>query len=202
MRMHGAILLPSFLAGFVFPGARQCFALTAPFLAIAGLLFLVNRTDRIISHFYPDREWEHSLGWLNIKAERRANTALRWVGYGIYILLLDALVGILWAAEGLQHLDNWSDPWVMGDLALRVPALMICLGIWVLYLGGWLLPKWRAEREAALWKKMRAEAKEFEQDREPQSHSRIHAPLRKPRTNAPLMTSMPKRMGRRREPGG
>jgi hypothetical protein len=196
------------LAEFVFPGARQCLAWAAPFLAIAAVWWLINRTDQIVHHLFPHLEWEKELGWLNIKAERRANTALRWVGYGVYVLLIVALVGIVWAAEGLRQLDNWSDPWVMGDLALRVPALLFCLGIWVLYLGGWLIPKLRAQREAAEWKKFRAEMEEAERERdEAQPRSRIHSPLQKPRTNAPRAMPVPLVPGRdrdrrRREPGG
>jgi hypothetical protein len=199
--MLGAIF-SLFPAGFVLPDARQCFVWAAPFLAIAAIWWLVDRTDRIVNHLYPDLEWEKSLGWLNIRAERRANAAMRWVGYGIYVLLIDALVGIVWAAEGLPALDNWSDPWVMGDLALRIPALVICLGIWVLYLGCGLMPKLRARREAAAWKRLRAEAEEAEMERGMQPRSRIHSPLRKPRTNAPLVPIAPDRTKWPRQPGG
>src|SRR5271170_3083270 len=101
--------------------AWQCFHFAAPFLAVAVLWWLIKRTDRVIHHLFPHLEWEKSLGWLNIRAERRANAALRWVGYGIYALLAVALYGIVWTAEGLRQLDNWSDPSVVGDLALRVP---------------------------------------------------------------------------------
>jgi hypothetical protein len=188
--------------------AWQCFVWAAPFLAIAALWWLINRIDRIISRLFPYLEWEHSLGWLNIRAHRRAAMALRWIGYGVYATLAVALVGIVWAAKGLQQLDNWSDPWVMGDLALRVPALGFCLGLWVLYLGGWLLPKLRTGREEAGLKKFRAEMEEAEkelQERGGQPHSRIHSPLRKPRTNAPValpVPLVPDRERRRREPGG
>jgi hypothetical protein len=135
---------------------------------------------------------------------------VRWLGYGIYILLVAALYGMIWAAEGLQALDNWSDPWVMGDLVLRIPVLGICLGAWVLYLGGWLIPKLRAQREEAELKKFRAQMEEAERQRERQPRSRIHAPLRKPRTNAPLVLQAPlapfasgrDRGRRRRGPGG
>jgi hypothetical protein len=195
--MHGAIS-PLFLAGFVFPSAGQCLVLAAPILAVAAVWWLINRTDRIVNHLFPDLEWEQSLGWLNIRAERRANTGLRWLGYGIYVMLIDALYGIVWGAEGLQQLNNWSDPWVMGDLALRIPALGFCLGIWVLYLGGWLIPKLRAQREAAELKKIRAEAEEAEKERETHPPSRIQSPLRKPRTNVPPGPLVPDRTRRRR----
>lgn len=195
--MHGAIP-PFFLAAFALPNASQALVLAAPFLAVAAVWWLINRTDRIVHHIFPDLEWEKELGWLNIRAERRANTAMRWVGYGVYLMLVDALYGIVWGAEGLQQLDNWSDPWVMGDLAMRIPALMFCLGIWVLYLGGWLIPKLRAQREAVEWKKVRAEMEETEREREEHPRSRIHSPLLKPRTNAPLESLIPDQRKRRR----
>jgi hypothetical protein len=191
-------MVPLSLAEFALASAGQWFAFAVPFLAVAAVWWLISRTDRIISHLFPDLEWEKSLGWLNIKAERRANTALRWVGYCIYVMLLDALVGIVWGAEGFPSLNNWSDPWVMGDLALRVPALIFCLGIWILYLGGWLIPKLRAQREEAEYKKFRAEAEEVESEREAHPRSRVHSPLRKPRTNAPLVSLVPDRSRRRR----
>jgi hypothetical protein len=195
--MHGATP-PFSLEAFALPDASQVFVLAAPLLAIAFVWWLINQTDRIVHRIFPDLEWEKELGWLNIRAERRANTALRWLGYAIYFMLINALYGIAWGAEGLSQLDDWSDPWVMGDLAMRVPALMFCLGIWVLYLGGWLIPKLRAQRETAEWKKARAEMEEAEKERGEHPHSRIHAPLRKPRTNAPLESLIPDQRKRRR----
>jgi hypothetical protein len=205
--MHGA--MPALLlAGVILFIAWKCLVFAAPFLAVAGVWWLINQTDRIINHLFPDLEWEHSLGWLNIKAERRANTALRWLGYAIYALLAAALLGIVWAAEGLQALDNWSDAWVMGDLVLHIPVLGVCLGAWVLYLGGWLVPKLRAQREEAGLKKFRAEMGEAGKEREEQPRSRIHAPLRRPRKNEPLampaspLPLMPDRTRGQRQPGG
>ncbi|MCE0523176.1 MAG: hypothetical protein LV480_09730 [Methylacidiphilales bacterium] len=178
--------------------AWRCLVLAAPFVSIAALWWLINRTDQVIHYLFPHLEWEKSLGWLNIRAERRAKTALRWIGHAIYALLAVALYGIVWAAEGLRQLDHWSDPWVVGDLALRVPVLAICLGAWVLYLGGWLMPKLRAEREEAELKKFREEMEEAEKEREMQSHSRFHSPLPKPRTNPPLLPREIDRSRRRR----
>jgi hypothetical protein len=176
--------------------AGQWLHFGAPFFVLTAVWWLINRTDRIINRLFPDLEWEKSLGWLNIRAERRANTALRWVGYGIYAMLAVALLGIVWAAQGLQALDNWSDPWVMGDLALRVPVLLFCLGLWVLYLGGWLIPKLRAQRERAAYKKFRAEMEEAERESDMQPRSRVHSPLRKPRTNAPrVVPDLPASLG-------
>jgi len=193
---------PCFLAEIALPSLRDVLAFAAPVLALAALWWLVSRTDRVMHAVFPDLEWEQSLGWLNIRAERRANRAMRWVGYAIVVLLLDSLAGILWAAKGMPRLADWSDPWVMGELALRVPALGFCLLIWVIYLGLGLLPRLRAEREAAAYRKFRAEMKTAEEERETEAPPRLHAPLPKPRTNPQPTTLTPKRHWRRHPPGG
>jgi hypothetical protein len=199
--MHGEIF-SFYLTKVILPGLWKCLVLAPPFLTVAALWWLINRTDRIITYLFPDLEWEKKLGWLNIKAERRAKMALRWVGYGFYFVLLIALGGILWGGAGFPSLDNWSDPLVMGDLALRVPVIVFCLGLWVLYLGCGLMPKLRALREEAALKKFRREMAEVERAREAQPVSRIHSPLRKPRTNAPLESVAPDRTRKRPQPGG
>jgi len=200
--MNGSIP-PSIVAEAILIMAWRCLVFLTPFLTVAALWWLINQTDRIIHFLFPDLEWEKNLGWLNIKAEQRANAALRGLGYSILALLAGALLGIVWAAEGLQQLDHWSDPMVAGDLALRIPVLALCLGAWVLYLGGWLVPKLRAQREEAALKKFRAQMVAAEKDREQsQPLSRIHAPLQKPRTNAPSEKLVPDRTRGRRLPGG
>ncbi len=193
------------LAELVFPDAEHFISWAAPILVLGAIWCLIRRTDQIIHYLFPNLEWEKELGWLNIRAERRANAGVRLVGYGVYVVLIGALAGILWGAEGLQQLDNWSDPRVMGDLALCVPVLFFCLGLWMLYLGLWLVPKLRAHRDEAAFQKFRAEMKEAEKEEgaESNSPSRIHSPLRKPRTNPPMATVVPSRnrTRRKREPG-
>src|ERR1700761_8409988 len=93
---------------------RDVVAFATPVLVLAALAVLVARTDRIMNAVFPDLEWERSLGWLNIRAERRANRAMRWVNYGIVVLLVDALVILYWCAKGLPDLSTWADPWVTG----------------------------------------------------------------------------------------
>jgi hypothetical protein len=196
-------VLPSLPAEIELPSLHDILAFAAPVLALAALGWLVFRTDRIMHAIFPDLEWERSLGWLNIRAERRADRAMRWVGYGVVVLLLDALVGILWAAKGMPRLADWSDPWVMGELALRLPALGFCLLIWVIYLSLGLLPRLRAEREAAAYKKFRAEMKiRDEEKRALETPNRGHAPQPKPRTNPKTVTLTPKRHWRQHPPGG
>ena len=95
--MHGAT--PPLFSGEAFvvaPLRRNVSFGPRLFLAIAFVWWLINRTDRIIHHLFPDLEWEKSLGWLNIRAERRAKTAMRWIGYAIYAMLIASLYGIAW----------------------------------------------------------------------------------------------------------
>jgi type VI protein secretion system component VasK len=132
---------------------------------------------------------------------------MRWVSYGVIVLLVDALVILFWAAKGLPDLSTWPDPWVMGDLALRVPVMGLCVLIWVIYLGLGLLPRLRGERESAAFKKFRAEMKAADEEKRALgamggANSRSTAELPKPRTNAKPATLTPKRHWRQHPPGG
>ena len=183
--MHGD-LPPSIIAEALLIMAWKAAVCLAPLMAVAVMFLLAYRIDRIIHRLFPDLEWEKNLGWLNIRAERRANTALRWLGYAIYVLLGGALYGIAWASVGLQGLANVTDPLAATDLALRLPVLLLGLGAWVLYLGSWLIPKIRAEREEAELKRFRANMDELEREREQNPKSRVKVPLAQPRSNSSL----------------
>ena len=191
-------LVPLFHTRMAIPDPWQCLVWAAPFLAVIAAWWIINRTEQIAHFIFPDLEWEKSLGWLNIKAERRAKTAIRWLGYLIYLLLAAVLYAIIRLADGFPALDAWPDPRIVDDLALRIPALVVCVGAWLLFLGCWLLPKIRSDREEAELRKYRAEMKSVEEERERYDpRSRVKAPLQKPRTNPP-----PVRTKRRDFPGG
>jgi hypothetical protein len=205
--MTGAIS-PSIAAEAILIMAWQGFVFAAPFLAVAALWWAISRTDRIIDYLFPHLEWERSLGWLDIRSERRARAVLRWLGYAIYLLLGAALLGIPWATEGLvESLDQGFDPSVIGDVMLNAGVLMASLLAWVFFLGVWLIPKLRGEREERALRKFRVEMAEAEAEaeRERTMHapSRVHSPLKKPRTDAPDEAFLPGPAGRRRShPGG
>jgi len=202
--MHEAIP-PLLLARVILFLAWKFLVFAAPFLAVCALWWIVNRTEQIINYLFPHLEWERSLGWLNIRAERRAATALRWIGYGVYVLLAAALLGIVWGAEGVNELPAWPDPWIIGDVMIRGAVLAICLGAWVFYLGAWLVPKLRTQREEAALRRFRAEMVETDRERErrsPRPPSRVKTPLRKPRINGPVEMLTPDRHGRLRPPPG
>ncbi len=197
----------SYFADLALPSWHDVSTFAAPVLVLAALAWVVSRTDRIVATAMPDLEWERSLGWLNIKAEKRASRAIRWVGYGVMVLLVDALVILFWAAKGLPDLSDWNDPWVMGDLALRVPVMVLCVMIWVIYLGLGLVPRVRAEREAAAYKKFRREMRAAEEEKRALDAMGGVAPrgypeLPKPRANANPKTLTPRRHWRQHPPGG
>lgn len=177
--MHGAPFLV--VAEVCLLIAKRCMAWAMPFLGVAALACLVRRMDQIIDRLFPHWEWEKRLGWLNIRAQRRADLVLRWIGYFIYAVLAVALLGIVWGAEALATLDRWDDPSVMADLALRVPVLLACLGLWLVYFGCELIPKLRDQSEREGLRKFRAEQRELEEERERNPVSRIKSPLYKPR---------------------
>jgi len=194
--MHGA-LPPSLIAEALLMMAWKFLLFLAPFLAVAALWWLVGQTERIVHWLFPYLEWEHSLGWLNIKAERRARTALRWLGYAVYLLLAATLLGLPFGARGVEQIvDQWPTPPLTADMAVRLLTLAVCVAIWWLYLGCQLVPKLRTEREEAELKKFRAKLTEAELEREKRNpRSRITSSLPKPRQNAsqPLVPDRAKR---------
>ena len=201
--MHEA-LIPLFHTRMAIPNPWLLVVWGGPVLAVVALWWLIERMDRIINYFFPHLEWEKSLGWLNIRAERRAKTALRWIGYAFYLVLAGLLYAIVRLADGFPPLSEWTDPENLSDLVLEIPALVVCLGIWLLYLGGVLLPRLRAEREDAELKKFRAQMEEVEREHAMYGHtqSRVQKPLEKPRTNSPFESITPHRPRRRDHPGG
>jgi hypothetical protein len=171
--------------------------LCAPALAVAALWWLANRADQVMNYLFPNLEWEHSLGWLNIRAEKRAKAALRWIGFGLYLLLGAALLAIVTSVKGLQETENLLDPNSIGYVLLWIGTIFVCLSAWVLFLGVWLFPKIRARREIAELKVFRAEMKEIEAEKERLRnavHSRIKATLQRPKQEAPPAKSSPNDM--------
>lgn len=182
-------------------------AFATPVLVLLALAWVVSRTDRIVETVFPDLEWERSLGWLNIRAERRASRAMRWVSFGVIVMLIDALVILFWCAKGLPDLSTWSDPWVMGDLTWRVPLMGLCLLIWMIYLGLGLLPRVRADREAAAFRKFRKQMAASDEEKRAleamgQKSSRGPTEIPKPRAPTKSTTLTPRRHWRQHPPGG
>jgi hypothetical protein len=185
------------------PDPSGLLPLAGPVLAIAVAWWLISRTDQIVNFLFPHLEWERSLGWFNIKAEKRAKAAVRWIGYLVQFSLAGLLYVILQLADTFPDLGDWPDPTVTADLLIRLPVLTFCLGIWLMYLGCYLLPKIRILREESALRKFRTQMEAVETERElREAKSRIDVALPKPRTDAPLASSTPFRPRRRDHPGG
>jgi uncharacterized membrane protein YciS (DUF1049 family) len=183
--------------------ADKALVLAAPLLAVAVLWWLVNRTDRIIARLFPHLEWEKDLGWLNIRAERRAKTALRLLGAVIYLALAGTLIGITWETRQIVDALMAGTDWTSSSyVMIRMGEVVVYLGAWLIILGSWLLPKVRAEREEKELQRYRAQVTEEERERERRKRRRpatLVTPQKKPRTNLPFETEAADH--RRRFPG-
>jgi hypothetical protein len=168
--------LPS-LAEIGIPTAGECLLFLAPILGVCFIWWLLHSVDLLISKLFPALEWQRQLGWLNLRSERRAEAVLRWLGYLLYAALAVALAAIVWAAVGLRQLDNWSDPMVTADLALRVPTLVLSVAFWIFYLALALAPRLRREYEREELDQYRAEQAELENDPAPHPGSRVPGPV-------------------------
>jgi hypothetical protein len=185
------------------PDPAGLLPIAGPILAVAVMWWLVSRTDQIIHFLFPSLEWERSLGWFNIKAEKRALAAVRWMGYLIQFGLAGLLYLVVRLADTFPDLGDWPDPSITADLLVRIPALVACFGIWAIYLGCYVLPKIRTEREVAELNRFRTEMEATEKERELRTaKKRIDIDLPKPRTDSPLASSTPLRPRRRDLPGG
>ncbi len=182
-----------FVAAMGIPNAWLCLKVAAPYLVAYGLWWCISRMDQLLNKLFPHWEWEKRMGWLNIRLERQTDTILRWMGYGLFAALAAALYGIVCGVQALQAISNWGEPEVFGEIAMRVLTLVICLGFWLVYLGGVLVPKLRNQYEADELEKFRAQ-----QDAEGRDYirpSRRTSSMAKPGRQAPLL---PNRMRRGR----
>jgi hypothetical protein len=169
-----------FLAEIGIPDARQCFSFLAPFLMVAILYALIKRMDHFVARLFPEWEWEKRLGWLNLQAERHTDFVLRWIGYVSHAILAAALYGMVWGAEAVPTVGHWQDPYVLGDLVLRMVALGTSLALLLVYFGIWLIPKLRNEYEMELLKKFQLEQKRIEEEQEREKEADREAYLSNP----------------------
>ena len=161
------------------PAAGSCLRVLAPIAALFALRWLWLNIDGLLRRFFPRQEWQ--LGWLNIRAERRASALLRWISYVVYAALVFALAGIVWGAAGLSRLQEWRDPQVLLRIENRLSAFLLCGAVWAIYLGGDLLPRLRRDYEEEELERFRAQGEsppeeETARSKRP-SFSRANSPL-------------------------
>lgn len=204
--MHGmsGTIPPSIAAEAILIMAGKLAVLCAPLLTVAALWWLANRVDLIIARLFPLLQWEKDLGWLNIRAERRAKTALRWLGFALYLSLAGALVGIAWETRQIvDELAGWPEWPVIGQVMMRLCLVILYLAAWLVFLGGWLFPKIRARREDAELRTFRAHMEEWERARQPhpRKHPQLVSHYKKPRSDSSFEAMMGQQSRLRRQPG-
>lgn len=155
--------LPSIDAQIGIPDASQCLLFASPFLGAAAIYWLFWHSDKVINWVFPNWEWEKKLGWLNIRVTRRADAVLRWLGYTVYAFLAFTLYGIVWSSSAFADLEQWT-PNSVADGMSKLSILLVCLGVWLVYLGFELIPKLRNRYEREELEKYRAEHPDLEED--------------------------------------
>lgn len=143
--------------GLIIPTAGQCFAIAAPVASIYGIVWFVRHGDRVIERLFPHWEWERKLGWLNFRANRRAEWVLRGVRHLLHTFLLIMLVAVLtlaWFAGGPQDMDSAVGVFTY---VLELIYLGLCLSPWIYYFVLNLGPRLTAEYEEEELLRYRAE---------------------------------------------
>jgi hypothetical protein len=145
-----------FLASIGVPTAAQCLRVLGPVGGVFFLWWIARNTDHVIHRLFPTLEWQKQLGWLDLRAERRAAAVFRWISYSIYAALVLALGGIVWSADLLAQLSD--------DAAMNVPAIfsilpimLLSTAIWAAYFAWGLFPKLRHDYERQELERFRAE---------------------------------------------
>lgn len=164
MRHELFLMTPAQIA---IPSAGECFSFIAPFASVLALWWVYHNADRIIERLFPQWEWEMRLSWLNIRAAKQAEAVWRWIGYGVYAMLAAALYGILWGSTCFSEIARTTEPTAVMMGTARLVILLVSLGLWLIYLGGELIPRLRREYEWEELEKSRAEQEGIDEDGTP-----------------------------------
>jgi len=145
------------------PTAGQCWSVAGPIVSVGGVIWLMRNSTRIVESLFPDLEWERKLGWLNARADRRANQILRGLQHLLHLLLLVALVGELTFAWLAGHPDMATSFGLL-TLAGTYVYMGVCLSPWIYYFTVLLGPRLQAEFEEQELARYRAENPDIEQE--------------------------------------
>lgn len=159
--------------GLIIPTAGQCFAVAAPVASIYGIIWFARHGDRVIEKLFPHWEWERKLGWLNVRANRRAEWMLRGLRHLLHAFLLLALIGILglsWLAGRPHDMDNAPEVFAY---ALELIYIGVCMAPWLFYFIVVLGPRMIAEYEEEELQRYRAEHPESDGESKSEPPPRI-----------------------------
>jgi len=147
----------SLFASIGVPTAAECFRMLAPFAGIIAMFWVIGSADGWIRRLFPRPDWEEQLGWLRLRAERKASRMLRWGGYAVHAIFAIFLLGIVWGAVAVGRWGAQPDNGTLRELLIRLPILVssfvLCLG----YVVAELLPRLRREFDEEELVRFRAE---------------------------------------------
>jgi hypothetical protein len=139
------------------PTPGQCLAVAAPVVCIGGVIWFARHGDRVIERAFPHWEWERKLGWLNRKANRRAEMVLRGLRHLLHLFLLFDLLGFLvfaWLTGQPQDTDSAAG---LFTYALEMIYMGVFLSPWIYYFTMVLGPRVTAEYEEEELQRYRSE---------------------------------------------
>jgi hypothetical protein len=139
------------------PSVSQCLAIAAPAAGIGFIIWFLRHGDRVVARLFPHWEWERRLGWLNAKANRRAETVLRGLrhlGHAFLLLDLAAFLALAWLVGGSHDMDSSIGAF---SYLLEMGYFGACLVPWIYYFAVILGPRITAEFEEEELQRYRAE---------------------------------------------
>ena len=145
------------MAALLVPTAAQCLQVFGPLVLVFGIVWFWRNAEVFLAQLFPRWEWERTLGWLNLRANRRAERILRVFTHLLHTALLLVLIGILVLSRELgQPWDTDSYAGMFSLVAVWI-YLITCYGFWVYYFAAVLAPRIREEFEAAELQRYRLE---------------------------------------------
>ncbi len=157
------------------PSTAQCFAFFGPFVAMGGLVWFWRNGDALVAWLFPQLKWEREMGWLNLRAYRRADLILRCLTHVFHLVLLGALAGILglaWLLGQPHDMDTLTGAF---SIPFEFIYLALFLGIWIFYFVTMLGPRVSAEFEREELQRYRVENPEIAKEK--RARDRLHVSL-------------------------
>jgi sterol desaturase/sphingolipid hydroxylase (fatty acid hydroxylase superfamily) len=155
------------------PSAAQCLAFAGPFLAIGGIVWFWRNGDMLITRLFPQLKWERELGWLNLRAERRADRILQGLTHVLHLMLLGALAGILGLAWLLGQPHDMNTIPGAFSIPFEFIYLALFVGLWIYYFIAVLGPRVSAEFEEKELQRWRRENPDTEREPKPKDRLKI-----------------------------
>ena len=109
------------------------------------MIWIIANADEWIRRLFPRPNWDEELGWLQLRAERKARALLRWWSYAVHGLFAILLLGITWSSVAVGRWADRRDTDSLREMVLRLPVLAMSLALCFGYVAAELLPRLRRE---------------------------------------------------------